>query len=207
MSQMPSSRNSTAGFTLVELLAVMLVLVLLLALAAPALLGSMSASRLATAGDLLLNKLSEAQQLAIASDSEVEVRFYEQPDAQGADATPRLRSFQLLTLATGGDSKVQARFQPASPVTRFGEGIVGSSKNKITSLMDLGFKTDATVASSPGRHLSVRFLSDGSTDLAPGSRWFLTLVDAGTEARDGVPPNYYTIQIDAITGRVRSFRP
>ena len=187
------------GFTLIELLVVVAVIALLLAVAVPPLVGAAGASRLTSAGDLLLNSLSEVQMQAVASDSEVEVRFYEQRDASSPDAAARLRSFQVLTPVSEG----AVDFIPAGPPVRFSEGIVISSKEKLTSLVESGFRE----GEDGGRHLAVRFLPDGSTNLDPSSQWFLTLVEAPDETRDGVPANFYTVQIDAVTGRLRTFRP
>ena len=76
-------------------------------------------------------------------------------------------------------------------------------------------------------YTSFRFLPDGSTDLPPngtltatdkrpkGDSWYITV--HGTHARksagetDGMtsilPENYFTVQIDPITGSTRSYRP
>ena len=72
-----------------------------------------------------------------------------------------------------------------------------------------------------------RFLPDGSTDLAPngtlngregrpkGDSWYITVHGSSGRARDGetagatsiLPENYFTLQIDPITGSTRSYRP
>ena len=72
-----------------------------------------------------------------------------------------------------------------------------------------------------------RFLPDGSTDLPPngtlydqpkrpkGDSWYITVhgthVAKGGAASDGatavLPANYFTLQIDPITGSTRSYRP
>ena len=188
-----------AGFTLTELLVVIAVVALLMALAVPPLLGTAGATRLTSSGDLLLNSLSEAQMQAVASDSEVEVRFYEKSGSDDADPTPRLRAFQVFTAG----AKSGPEFLPGSSIIRFSDGIVISSKEKLTSLVQDGFREgDEGV-----KHVAVRFLPDGSTNLNPGSQWFLTLVETASESKEGVPANFYTLQIDAATGRLRTFRP
>ena len=201
------SRTHTAAFTLMELLVVMIVLSILLVVVAPTLVQNTAASRLTNAGDLVLNKLSEAQQQAIAENSEVEVRFFETVAPGSLDQVPRLHSLKFFTLGVGEGSDGNGRFIPSSSLIRLDEGVVISSKPKISSLIEAGFKQEETVAEPADRYLSLRFLPDGSTELPEGSPWFITLVLQDTEAKPDVPANFYTVQIDPVTGRVRSFRP
>lgn len=196
-----------AAFTLTELLVVIVVLGMLLVVAAPSLFNGTDASRLTITGDLVLGKLTEAQQEAIASNSEVEVRFFERGEVGRLDDAPRLRALQLFAVGTGDDADSEGDFVPAEAVTGFDEGVVISNKPKISSLLEAGFKGDARPSGDRERYLSFRFLPDGSTNLAAGNPWFLTLVSMETEEKEGVPPNFYTVQIDAATGRIRSFRP
>ncbi len=71
-------------------------------------------------------------------------------------------------------------------------------------------------------YVSFRFLPDGSTNLPPtgtvtvtptGDSWYITLLNpkaAGATklgTRDGEANNYFTMQIDPITGSTRSYRP
>ncbi len=76
-------------------------------------------------------------------------------------------------------------------------------------------------------YTSFRFLPDGSTDLPPngtlsktakrpaGDSWYITVhgqnVRKGSGETDGsttiLPDNYFTLQIDPITGSTRSYRP
>lgn len=200
-------RMNRRGFTLVELLVVLAVVAMLLLLAVPSLVGSSAATQLTTAGDLLLNRLSEAQQEAIASDSEIQVSFYKRTNPRGLESAPQVRSFRTFVLdslhyegAGKGDSA------DSTAETRLPEGIVISSKPKITSFFDSAPELEGgSGAGEPKLYLT--FLPDGSTSLPPGNPWFLTLVSEESEATQGVPANFYTIQIDPVTGRIRSFRP
>jgi hypothetical protein len=56
-------------------------------------------------------------------------------------------------------------------------------------------------------HVAFHFHSDGSTDLTPGRLWFLTLVGQDPGPQASPPANYFAIQVDSATGRVRSYRP
>lgn len=213
MIHAPSDRRTVSAFTLVELLVVIVVLAMLLLVAVPSMFSSTSASQLTATGDLLLNKLSETQQEAIASDSEVEVCFIMSANARALEPVPRLRSFQVLRMTSLHEGGPETDLAAAEEVIRFADGIVVSSKPKITSIFEAGtaagtnpgVKSDATTPAA--KSLGVRFNPDGSTNLPPGSPWFITLVSEESEANEGVPANFYTIQIDPATGRIRSFRP
>ena len=194
---------------MVELLVVMVVLSILLLVSIPSLVGSTGGSRLTIAGDLLLNVLSEAQQKAIASDSEVEVRFFENTEPPALGGAPELSSFQLFTLASTGEDVALASFVPSNGITKLPEGVVISRKEKVNSLLQQPFKeqVSANLRERAKRYLAIRFLPDGSTNLSPGQLWFITLVADTSEEVGEVPTNYYTVQLDPVTGRQRTFRP
>src|SRR5690348_12276218 len=111
---MKTKMKKNSAFTLVELLVVLVVLGLLVAVAAPTFVGTGKGTRITAAGDLLLNKLSEAQQQALASNAEVEVRFFENK-SDPMSAAPRLRAFQLMTVGEGSGG---AEVVPASAILR-----------------------------------------------------------------------------------------
>lgn len=202
-------RTSHAAFTMVELLMVMVVLSILLLASMPSLVNSTGGSRLTMAGDLLLNALSEAQQKAIASDSEVEVRFFEAIDPPAFGGARELSSFQTCTLASTGEDVALASFVPSSGITKLPDGVVISRKEKVNSLLQQPFKElpPTDLSDKVKRYLSIRFLPDGSTNLSSGQLWFVTLVADTSEEAGEVPANYYTIQLDPVTGRLRTFRP
>lgn len=194
---------------MVELLLVMVVLSVLLLFTMPSLVNTTGGSRLTIAGDLLLNALSEAQQKAVASDAEVEVRFYENAEPSSWGGVRELSSFQVFTLAATGEDGEQPRFVPSSGLTKLPEGVVISHKDDITSLLQRPWKEQAPIdlSEKPKRYLEIRFLPDGSTNLFSGQLWFVTLVADTSEEQTEIPRNYYTIQLDPVTGRLRAFRP
>ena len=85
--------RSAAAFTLIEMLVVIVVIGLLLATAAPSLLGSMNASRVTQAGETIAGFLSNAQSRANGNSRPVEIRFYRVPSDEdamvGQQPTPR----------------------------------------------------------------------------------------------------------------------
>lgn len=64
------------GFSLVELLAVIVVIGIIVATAVPSLFTVIRAMKLTSAGDTILSRVTQAQQLALTMSSPVELRFY-----------------------------------------------------------------------------------------------------------------------------------
>ncbi len=209
MSSHRAAHSFRAAFTMVELLAVMVVLSILLLVSMPSLVNSTGGSRLTIAGDLLLNALSEAQQKALASDSEVEVRFFENQEPSPFSGARDLTSFQVFTLASTVEDAALASFTPSSGITKLPEGVVISRKDQINSLLQQPFKEQVSSDGKENakRYLAIRFLPDGSTSLSSGQLWYITLVAETSEEKGEIPVNYYTVQLDPVTGRLRTFRP
>ena len=182
------------GFTLVELLVVIVVMSILIALVVPAVTGPLSASSLSTGAGTLADDLKAARQDAVTRNRSVEVRFFAFDDAIRAYEINRLEESGLRRSLTG--------------LRRFPEGILASTETTLTQLGTLQ-------ATAPGdfpeplpagtRLTAFRFRPDGGTDLDLSQKWFLTLVH---ETRPGSPPpNFATIQIEPLTGAVRVHRP
>ena len=93
--------------------------------------------------------------------------------------------------------------------------------DKTTPEIPLSFTSGGTTT-SVGRkyeYASFRFLQDGSTDLPPGTKsttggagkpddsWYVTLVGLNDDAKDINTVNFYTFQIDPVSGATKSYRP
>ena len=66
----------------------------------------------------------------------------------------------------------------------------------------------------PYDYVYFRFLPDGSTNLPlksntdPNGAWFVTLQNINDPAQPATPPpNFYTLQIDPVSGTIKQFRP
>ncbi|HSI65582.1 MAG TPA: Verru_Chthon cassette protein D [Candidatus Saccharimonadia bacterium] len=192
------------GFTLIEMLVVIVIVGILIAVSAPALDGILRASRLTSAADNVRNYLSEAQQLAVAQNVEVEVRFCESVSGTSGDDTPRVRT--LRTFALRSNDGGAGDYLPEGSPLRLDDALVMSSVPKFSSLLSRPFKT--VTDGTEERYASFHFFPDGSTDLPPGQLWFLTLFEERHAAADGsAPANFVTIQIHPTSGKLRTFRP
>lgn len=220
-------RRRRVGFSLVEMLIVMTVLGILFAVAAPNLFTLMQATSLSSEGSLVRNKLTQAQQLALSSNSDVEIRFFKMADPGSAELEEEFRAFQLFQFNEKGRLEPVSKFYRIKPPVVISEEfstLLDVRANRDSEGQEFGFispnegTTEVPVGNDEIQvgYVAFRFRPDGSTDLPGrsgsadayegGDTWYLTLLQ-GANPDSGLPPNYYTIQLDPFNGRVGVFRP
>jgi uncharacterized protein (TIGR02596 family) len=218
------------------LLAVMAVIAIVIAFAVPAATQIMRGSQLTTGSQQIIDQIGYARQIALARNRTIEVRFYRfgDPETPGEDVTqPKLgkwRAFQAFEQLENG------AMLPIGPMHRLPRMVIMDGDKYSTLLnLDLRgtpklASTDSTAPELPvevgtrrvGKnyeYVSFRFLPDGSTDLPPrasrtqtandtgiADTWHLTLVNLTDENRDISTVNYFVLQIDPISGALKSFR-
>ncbi len=205
-----ASRRRRSGFSLIEIIAVLSIVTILVTASAPYVNGMLSATRLRTAADEVYNKLLEAQSLAILFNTEAELRLYEVPDLIDDSSRPTLRKLRVLVLqppeAGTSTPDTSSLFEPVGAVTHLEAGVEVNPTPVHSSIVDLGFAGPENEKEA-GRHVAVRFRSDGSVGLQAGKPWFLTLHEKDAHLRGDKLKNFITIQIDPATGRLRTFQP
>lgn len=230
-SSAPGTAKPSA-FTLIELLVVVAIIVLLLTVSAPALSSMLMATKLSSAGESVLGAISEAQQVAYASNVPVELRFFKVPDAFGAN--PSYRSYQIfkilqVTSSTGSTGNLQESVQPVGNLVRLPESIVIVPDNTLSPALTGDGLPDTRQGSNVGYSgvesavfNAWRFMPDGSCRKVGNNSGgmatleyqkltdsFITLTtDAGQAITVGnLPKNFFTIQVDPFTSKARSYKP
>lgn len=211
-----SWRSASAGFSLLELLAVIAVFGIIASFTMPAVSSVMRASDLRTGSQILSEQLGLARQMAIAKNRSIEVRVYQyavSPET-GEGKFRAIQTFEIL------DSGVA---QPLGRVCRLPSSVLIDSGATLSSIITGtsggGLSPAAATGAEVGyslpeigksyRCVKFRFMPDGSTDLPPASTsWFLTLhhVSEG-DSLSSAPSDYSTVQIDPANGRTRIYHP
>jgi uncharacterized protein (TIGR02596 family) len=238
--QAPGLLRRAAAFTLIELLVVITVIAILIAVAAPTIMGSVGASRLTSGGEMLTGMFSEAQGRANSSNRPVEVRLYRVPSEEdqmndvGAEGFYRgvlfLEYYQPgetdpRTEKGGSYTQLQKplaivrnsmHLLPGGTVLSENEQFSTLIANRPVSMNKKGETVEAVLRTGSGfqsfsppasDYRAFVFYPEG-TDLDEAAKWHVTVTsqEDSQKAPDEVK-NFYTLQIDALTGRLTSYRP
>ncbi|CAN5571226.1 hypothetical protein BH09VER1_BH09VER1_31200 [soil metagenome] len=204
------------GFTLVELLVVMAIMIILLALILPATTSLMRSMNIGRAASMITDEMNFARQTALSRNRDVEVRLYLLPSSIDS-SVKQFRAIRVL-LADGTDATKSA---PLTRLKYLPDPIIISKDPTYSTVLDYAnssrsglVHTNETLPSAgPVEYVSFLFRANGGTSLKPVApptgNWFLTLYaeNAKLNGSTGLPLNYFTAQIDPVTGRIRSYRP
>lgn len=206
-----------AGFSLLELLTVITIIIVLLGFAVPAIAPILRASSLNSGSSMIMDEFNYVRQLALTKNRDVEVRIYH----MGTSEEPsRLEYRAFRSFLVNGSSPTDIEAQ--SPVKYLPRSVILSADPKFSSLLDYTNSVRGCLThgqeilprmSTPVSYVSFLFRATGGTNLSPINpplgNWFLTLhlEKAAVNADTGIPDNYITIQLDPVTGRVRMHRP
>ena len=215
-------RGGIQGFSLVELLVVMTIIVLLIGLVIPAMMGTLRAAHLNSGGRVLVDQLNLARQIAKTKSLPVEVRLYKLPDhgrpdnevvATGTGVGKGVyRGFQLFSIDSSGVAA------PLDKPEFFQSPVVIATGTTVSTLfadtahserapITTGSNADPNVGTFGKNYYYIpfQFAPSGSTNLSSGKEFFTLILENGKSLSQG--GNFFTIQIDPVSGSTRSFRP
>jgi len=188
------------AFSLIELLVVMAVIGILLAASMPALTSLTAGSNLNRAGLLVGDQIALARQEAVSKNREVQIVFYNMTNG----ANPGWRALGILRIEQTSSGKSA---KPVSRIIQLPENVIISSSTSLSPMLAAG-TTGATNIPTLGnvQYSAIRFRPNGSLVSGFGTaNSTLTLQNATAQGEP--PPNYYTIQVNPLTGRVSVYRP
>jgi len=207
--------NPRQAFTLLELMAVIGIIALLTAVSVPAFNRVTRAAALTNAAHEVVDQLNLARQTALSRNNSVQVRFYNLP-AAGSPSGSAPTEYRAMQIFLDNGKTLEALGKPLN----FPSQIIISENATVSSIMDPAIGMPEEPAKDGDfpiseygtnyRYRSFYFKSGGDTDLPDNQDRlvFLSLINKTDKVgANGLPANYVTIQIEASTGRVKSYRP
>jgi len=232
---MKSPCRQRPAFSLIEMLMVIAIIGIISSFAIPGAMKMIRGTDVSRGSQILADQLTAARQQAITRNKQIEIRFlrFADPETPGEtvaeQGTWKIRGIQLMEVTSSGIPVQLAPMQRLPGALMLNDG-------KYSSLFDasgnaqqqpLRFRNpsdqDPAMPRLPAdkarkyTFASFRFYPDGSTSLSAKGNWYITMHSAadaaklsGAQASDTDPIktiNYFTIQVDPVSGSTRSYRP
>ncbi len=209
-----TSRVNT-GFTLVEMLAVLVIILILTGLVVPPITSLLRSLQITQGGNLVSGQLDLARQLAVSQDQTISVRLIIPSGSTHFSAIALLKT-PAATTAVPSPTPVLIDKPVILPDPIIMDTGTAAPATTLSTLTQPGTTptTPATTDPSMGRfgttytYIGFSFYPNGATSLSSTSKWFVTvhnITDGDGMAK--VPKNYYTVQLDPSSGRTTIFTP
>ena len=194
------------GFTLVEILVVLVIVALLFGLALGLNSTGIESARLVGDAEKLVSQLSLGQQIAISENRPVEVRFFKFIAKDRPGDSSQYLAYQLWRIQNDGSDA-----EPVDNPIRLNDGIVISANPEYSSILSLPSQDGELNADERAQYVAFQFLPSGETNLPPqgtggGKHWFVTFFFVQDEQSGSVPLDFVTVQVDPFTGSTRKLR-
>lgn len=226
------------GFSLIELMVVMLIIGIIAGFVVPNVTNILKGSQMTQGSQILYDQISLARQYALSKNHPIEVRFIRYADPEvpgevtGGVSTPsngNYRAIQIFETLDAIDPATQDFVRvPLDKPAVLPQAIVMNKGALSTLIREAGGALTAPTQSiatnrdpeMPRKvgtsydYVYFRFMPDGSTNLPTKSStdangaWYVTLQNINDPAQATTPPpNFYTVQIDPVSGAMKQFRP
>lgn len=181
------------GFSLVEMLVVVAIIITLAVVTVPAFNAIAIGSNINRAGQILSDQVALARLTATTRNRDVEVRIFEIPEA--SQTAWRGVQLYIVEQTASGPTNI-----PFGRLVTFPDGIVIDASR---SPLSTGIAGNTHLPQYGTRdYCGFRFRANGSLGVgASGVDNYLTII------KEGAPDNFYTIQINPVTGKVSEYRP
>lgn len=189
------------GFTLLELLVVISIMVMLMTLSMPAITSILTGSKLERAGQMVADALTLARQEAVSKNREVQVAFFELPMGTGGKGWIGLQVWRV------DDSPTGSIVRPVSRLWTLPEPMIISTSGGLSPLLTTASLSGTTTiaGNTSVAYKAFRFRANGAMDSGIGTNNYITVQDAVLQGNP--PPNYFTVQVNPITGKISIIRP
>lgn len=211
----------SGGFTLIEIIVVVAIMIILVSLAGSSMKGMMETLRMKEAIATTRGVMERARQMAVTLNRDVTLRIYQSSGDFGALGW---RGFEYGVEEPVMDPNApnyrdptspnfRASFVPAAPAERLPTGLVFHPSATFSVLLDASLSElqsgqDTGPDGKPRSYTSIRFTPEGRCELPTGRSWTLAIVAENTVAQSAsLPRNYAVLQLDPTTAHVRVYRP
>ena len=200
------SGRERSAFTLVEMLAVLVILAVMISVSARMFRGGMVGQRLAVAARQLASDMKYAVLTAAKEDLPVEVRVlrFRSVDPPGE---AHFRAYQLAVFM-GLDVRGEPEYRQLTPVRRFPDGIILAPGADATTVVKLPRRAarNGEFTAFPGCEIvAFNIRPDGRSSLPRQPMPCLTLMEETSASTGGLPSNFWTVAMDADTGFVKLY--
>ena len=204
---MKSVQTKNQGFTLIEVLVVLMIIAVITAFTIPAMGPALKGSKLRQAADEVEALLAGSHQLSITENTPVEIRFFKYEDPESPGSAKMFRSYQSAQVITNPQDHKQDRYD-LGEVKMLPAAFVIAEKS-YSSLVESEFlrRDEMEIPrSKSAEYVAFEFRPNGSTNLATvdEKHWTLTIMrETDIESTLDVSTEFITLTLNPFNGRIR----